>query len=273
MLGALFSFCLMAIAAKELSGILNTFQLLFFRSAIGVLVATSIILFLGKPGYFQTHRFPLHGLRNLFHFAGQYGWFVGIGLLPLAEVFAIEFTVPIWTALIALLFLNEKMTRRKGLALSLGFVGILVIVQPSGEVINWGAMIVLLAAFGYAIAYVATKSLSSSEHPLTIIFYMCTIQFPISLLLALSEWQTPQGIQWVWIALIGITSLSAHYCIANAMKYSDASVVVTMDFLRLPAIALIGAMFYSESLSLSLILGALLILSGNYLNIRSSKNK
>lgn len=272
MLGALVSFCLMAIAAKELSGSMGTFQILFFRTAIGLSIVTLIITILGKPAYFQTSRLKLHSARNVFHLAGQYGWFVGIGLLPLAEVFAIEFTVPIWTALIALLFLHEKMTRRKAIALVLGFAGVLVIVQPNGEVINWGAISVLLAAVSYAIAYVATKSLSTSEHPLTIIFYMSVIQFPISFLFALSDWSTPVGSQWIWISCIGITALSAHFCIANAMKYSDASVVVTMDFLRLPAIALIGALLYSESLSISLIGGAILILSGNYLNIRASQH-
>ncbi|ERB65310.1 hypothetical protein N779_10660 [Vibrio coralliilyticus OCN008] len=139
------------------------------------------------------------------------------------------------------------------------------------EIVNLAAIIVLGAAIGYSIAHATTKSLSSTEHPLTILFLMCMIQLPIGLGMSLSEWQLPSGWQWVWIAVVGITALTAHFCIAKAMQYAEASVVVTMDFLRLPVIAVVGIVLYSESFETSLILGALLMLSGNLLNLYSPK--
>ena len=114
MIGALISFCLMAVGARELNGQIGIFQILFFRSIVGLLVLLPIILlsnsFSKKDHFLFPKRLKLHVVRNLFHFAGQYGWFLGIGLLPLATVFAIEFTVPFWTIIISYLFLKESIT-------------------------------------------------------------------------------------------------------------------------------------------------------------------
>lgn len=267
MLGALSSFCLMAVGARELTGELSVFQTLFFRSVIGLLCLLSIILFSKKKISVRTKTFRLHAFRNIFHFAGQYGWFLGIGLLPLAEVFALEFTVPIWTLIIAAVFLGEAITTKKLLSVILGMVGVLVIVQPGYAIIDSASLIVLAAAFCYAVAHSSTKSLSSSESAISILFYMCLIQLPIGLLLSLANWSWPIGEQWVWLVLIGVTALSANYCMAKAMQYAEVTTVVTIDFFRLPLIAIVGILVYSEQFELSLILGGLLMLIGNLVNI------
>lgn len=273
MLGALMSFCLMAVGARELSGQIDTFQVLFFRSAIGLVVISFIVASTRNIKLFRSNRIGLHGVRNVFHFAGQYGWFVGIGLLPLAEVFALEFTVPLWTALIACFFLNEKLTTKKVISIMLGILGVIVIVQPGIEVINYASLIVLGAAICYAIAHASTKSLSSTESPLTILFLMCLVQLPMGLCFSLLNWQHPTGIEWLWISAIGISALLAHYCMAKAMQSAEVTAVVTMDFFRLPVIAIIGVALYSESFEITLIVGALLMLFGNLLNIYAPKNR
>ena len=267
MAGALLSFCVMAIGARELWGSIDTFQILFFRSVIGVLVIALIIYKSGNSSLFSTARIRLHTARNVFHFAGQYGWFVGLGLLPLAEVFALEFTVPIWTLIIAAIFLKESITPRKTLAVILGAVGVYVILKPGSEAISPASTIVLLAALCFAAAYVFTKSLSNTEHPLTVVFYMCLIQLPIGMFLSLSNWVFPYPLQWAWLCAVGLTALSAHYCVTSAMKISEASIVVTLDFLRLPLIAVVGIVFYNEAFDLALVLGAGLMLFGNLINL------
>ena len=110
MIGTLLSFSLMAVCARELAGEVATHQTLFFRSVIGLICVSIILLASKKRVNIQTTKLGLHTLRNIFHFAGQYGWFLGIGLLPLAEVFALEFTVPIWTLIVAAIALGEKIT-------------------------------------------------------------------------------------------------------------------------------------------------------------------
>jgi len=261
----------MAIGARELSQQLDTFQILFFRTVIALIIVSVVIIGVKRRSLLRTERFKLHLSRNLFHFAGQYGWFLGIGLLPLAEVFALEFTVPLWTLLIAYLFLGERLTRNKLCAALLGFCGVLVIVKPGFDIISPASFIVLIAAFCYAVAHASTKSLASSEHPLTILFFMCAIQLPIGFSFSIVNWHPPQGIEWLWLLVIGFTSLSAHYCMTKAMQCAEVSFVVTMDFLRLPMIALVGVLLYSEPFEISLFLGAALMLLGNLIGISSPK--
>lgn len=276
-IGALTSFCLMAIGARELNSQIGIFQILFFRSIVGLLVLLPIMFlsnFLSKKSNFLLpKRIKLHLVRNLFHFAGQYGWFLGIGLLPLATVFAIEFTVPLWTIIISYFFLKESITVRKVIAVLLGILGVIVIVQPSLEVARYGSLMVLGAAICYAFSHVATKSLSNTENPITIIFMMCLIQAPLGLLLFIEGWTTPAGIQWLWLVIIGVTALSAHYCMTKAMQHAEVTFVVTMDMFRLPLISLIGVLLYAEHFSVALILGMLLIVAGNSVNIYGKENR
>lgn len=267
MTGTIISFCLMAVAARELSESFSTLQVLAFRSLIGLLAVSLIIVVSKKTYLFTTALLPMHIGRNLFHFGGQYGWFIGIGLLPLAEVFALEFTVPIWTVLIAALFLKETITLRKSIAITLGLIGVMVILKPGKDILDASAFIVLAAAVGYAVSHTMTKSLSKTEHPLSILFYMCFIQLVVGVLLVRTNWILPTAMEWVWLLAVGLTALSAHYCIANAMKAAEAGVVVTLDFLRLPLIAIFGVMLYQEAFDVTLMIGAGLMLIGNLINL------
>ena len=161
-------------------------------------------------------------------------------------MFALEFTVPIWTAIIASFFLGERMTRRKAISILLGMLGVVVIVRPGIEIIDVASLIVLGAAICYAMSYTATKSLASTESPLTILFYMCLVQLRVSLFLSLSVWVWPEGIQWLWFVVIGITALSAHFCLVRAMGHAEVPTVITLYFLRLPLIAVLGVLLYNE---------------------------
>ncbi len=270
--GSLSSFSLLAVGARELSGEISIFQSLFSRSVIGV-VYISLILYFSKQKFsIHTDKLKLHFSRNIFHFVGQYGWFVGIGLLPLAEVFALEFTAPIWTLIIAGIFLREKITSRKLIAVIFGLLGVLVITKPGIEVVDVASFIVLGAAVCFAVTLVCTKSLSSSESPVLILFYMSLIQLPIGFVLAISTWTWPTLQQWFWLVIIGFTALSAHYCLSKAMQYAEVSMVVTVDFLRLPLIALVGVALYAEEFEISLLLGGLLMVVGNLVSLSKFSN-
>jgi len=271
MSGAILSFCLMAIGGRELSSEINTFQTLFFRSLIGFIIITIAMAIVGDKKLFTTNRYTLHINRNIFHFIGQYAWFVGIGLLPLTVVFALEFTVPLWTVLVAALVLKEKITKIKVFAITMGLVGVLLILQPGLEILDATALIVLASALFYAISHVNTKMLSITEDPLTILFYMCLIQLPIGFFLSLFYWVTPDVAQLFWLVIVGISALSAHYCLTSAMRHAEVGVVLTLDFLRLPIIAVIGVMFYNEQLELAVLLGAFIMLLGNFANIYKTK--
>jgi drug/metabolite transporter (DMT)-like permease len=201
------------------------------------------------------------------HYAAQYGWFVALTLIPLAQLVSIEFTMPIWSAVLAVFFLGERMNGRKWLAVVLGLVGVAVIVRPSAGTVDAGQLIALACAFGFAISVVLVKSLTRTEAAITVIFWMLVIQSAIGLVPALLVWQWPSAQTWGWVLVVAFCGTYSHYCFARAMQHADTTVVVPMDFLRVPLTALAGWLVYSEQVDLLTGLGVLLILTGNALNL------
>ncbi len=272
MAGTLISFAIMAVSGRELSGALTTFQILFWRSLIGLIAVSLLFSIIGWPAV-RTHRLTTHLGRNVIHFAGQYGWFFGISVIPLTQVFAIEFTTPIWVMLIAALFLGEAITRTRIAALGLGFAGILIILQPGFQTIELAQLAVLGAAVCYASSYVFTKTLVNTDTPLAIMFYMTLMQMPLALIGGLADWNWPVGSQWLWAILAGVSGLTAHYSFSRALKLADATIVTPMDFLRLPLIAVIGYFAYQEAFDATVLLGAAIIFAGISLNLRTESRR
>lgn len=267
MVGTLVSFTLMAIAVRELAGAIHAFEIQFFRSVGALIILAPFALRKGWSSL-KTERPKLQLGRNLVHYAAQLGWIIGVIALPLAEVFAIEFTTPVWAALIAAIFLGEKLNRGRIAAVVLGFLGILIILRPGMTTISPATFAILAAAVGFAITLVATKSLTRTDSPLTILLYMALIQLPIGALNTMFVWTTPNLQQLLLLLAVGAVGLSAHYCTARALALVDATLVVPMDFMRLPLIVLVGFVLYNEAANPLVILGAAVIFAGNYYSIR-----
>jgi drug/metabolite transporter (DMT)-like permease len=183
-------------------------------------------------------------------------------------VVAIEFTMPIWTAILAAMFLGERMTQWKVAAIMLGLVGVVVIVRPATGEVNPGQLIALAAAVGFGISIAMVKSLTRTEQTLAIIFWMLVVQSAAGFFPALYVWTWPPTYIWGWVVVIAFSGTFSHYCMARAMLHADATVVIPMDFLRVPLTATAGWLIYSERLDMFTVLGAMLILSGNLLNLR-----
>lgn len=272
MMGALASFTGMALAGRELSAEISLFEVLFLRSVFCLTVLSLIIWRLrAKP--WRTQHLNLHLLRNTVHYGASYCWFIGIVWIPLAEVFSIEFTAPIWTAILAALFLREPLTRTRIVAIGLGFLGIMVILRPGLAVVHPAALAVLASAVGYATTYVITKRLTGDDGPLVILFYMNLVQLLIGLVPTALTWVTPSVQLWPWVLVVGVSGLASHYCVTQAMRLADATVVAPLDFLRLPLIAVVGYLLYAEPLSGFVLAGALLVISGNMVNVMAERRK
>lgn len=276
MVGALLSFSAMAVAGREISFELDTFQLMFYRSLIGLLVILAVAGLSprglgGGWAQFRTRRLPLHLGRNVAHFVGQFCWFYAIALIPLAQVFAIEFTIPLWVALLAPFVLHERLTAARWAAVLVGFAGILIIVRPGAAPVSSGHVAVLIAALAFAGTIMVTKRLTPSESSLTILFYMALVQAPLGLIPSLGHLQMPTAITWGWLVVVTLCGLSAHFCMAQALRLADATLVVPMDFLRLPLIAWVGMLLYGEALDPWVFLGGLLILAANFASLRAAR--
>lgn len=271
-MGAVLSFVAMAVAGREIQAEMNTFELMLYRSAIGFAVV-GLILWRGSGGFAQIRtRHPwLHVQRNLVHYAGQNLWFYAVMLIPLGQLVALEFTNPLWVALLAPVMLGEALTRPRVIAAIVGFAGVVIVAEPGVAPLEIGHAAALLAAVGFAMNTIFTSRIMRFDSVLCVLFWMTLSQGGLSLVLAL-----PGGIPLPslavlpWIVVVGLAGLSAHFSLTSALGHAPASIVAPMEFVRLPVIALVGMWLYAEPLRPAVFVGAGLIVAGNLVNLRAA---
>jgi drug/metabolite transporter (DMT)-like permease len=274
MIGGVFSLTSMAIAGKEISLQIDTFEILFFRSVIGVSI---ILFFLIRKKLLHEINFKeirTHLKRNIAHYTGQNLWLYALGSITLAEVTSLEFTMPIWIVLFSFLMLNEELTKYKILSVFIGFIGVLITVRPNVESINLGIIAAAISAIAFALTNIYTRRLTRTESTLTILFFLTTIQLIFGLVTSLLDGKLdlPTEENIAWIVVIGLAGLAAHYCITTALSLAPPSVVAPIDLLRLPIAVLIGVIFYSEPGDTFVYIGAGLIIIANWINLKKANS-
>lgn len=271
MTGAIAAFTAMAVATRQIKGVHDTFEILAYRSVAGFCIVVLGALALGRLGQVRADRLGSHAVRNIFHFTGQSLWFWSITMIPLAQVFALEFTSPIWVILLSPLVLGESLTRRKLLSAALGFAGVWIVAQPDFTRIDPGVLAAIGAAVFFAATTLMTKALTKGEAIVGILFWLTLMQAGLGFAAVLADGQItlPTRATLPWLALIGVAGVTAHLCLTTALSLAPASSVVPVDFARLPLIAVIGAVFYAEPVKITLFLGAALIFLGIWVNLRS----
>ncbi|MEJ6388558.1 DMT family transporter [Gymnodinialimonas ulvae] len=269
MTGAVVAFSSMAIAGRELSTELSTFELMTYRSAIGMVLVLVIGAAAGTLSQIRMNRMRDHTLRNVFHFTGQNLWFWAVGVIPLSQVFALEFTSPLWVMVLAAVFLGERLTWVKGLAGLAGFIGVLIVVQPGTAPLSGGMVAAASAALAFAITAIFTKRLTRDQSITCILFWLTAIQLALGLAFCLYDgamaW--PALSAWSWVVVVAVSGLVAHFSLTSAIALAPASVVMPIDFIRLPVIGGLAFVLYGEPLEWTVVLGAALIFGANYVNI------
>ena len=269
MSGAIASFSVMAVAGREVSFALDTFEIMLFRSIVGVLIVGTIASATGTWRQINIDSFGTHLIRNLAHFTGQNLWFYAVTVIPLAQVFALEFTSPIWVILLGPLLLGERITFVRALAAIMGFIGILIVARPDMTGINHGVLMAAASAIFFALTTVFTKRLTRTQSITCILFYLTVLQLVFGLVMAGYDGDIalPDATTLPWLVMIGLCGLLAHFCIASALSIAPATVVIPIDFIRLPVIAVIGMLVYAEAVDIWVFIGAAIIFAGNYINI------
>jgi len=258
---------MMIVAGRTALAELTPFGVMELRSLIGLVLFYPLVLRHGGLRSMVTGRPLLQVGRNVAHYTGQYLWFLALSMIPVAQVVSIEFTMPIWTAILASVFLGERITARTGLAIALGLIGVVVIVRPGVSAASAGQLAMLFAAAAFAVSIVTMKSLTRSDSTVVIIFWMLVIQSLLGIVPALHAWRWPSAELWPWIVVLAFAGTFSHYCLTNAMRHAETTIVVPMDFLRVPLSAAVGWLVYAERLDLVTLLGAAVILGGNLLNL------
>ena len=271
MVGTLLSFSALAVSIRLLASVLNLFEVLAVRAGLASLIMLGLAA--TRPqlriGLYPRHM-GAHTARAAIHLTAQYGWALALLQLPLAVVFALEFTSPAWICLLAPLLLGERMTVNRIATVVLGFIGVLIILRPGLEALRPAAFLVLAAAFGFAVFNIITKKLTSTEPTFAIVFWMNLLQFPMAL--AFSDPLFFMHVGWERLPAaiaVGVSGLSAHFCLAQAFRSGDASIVMPFDFLRIPIIAFVGWALYGEPLDIFVFIGAAVIVAGVAWNLRA----
>lgn len=270
MTGSVLSFTAMAVAGREIGGAHDTFEIMFWRSAIGLGLVLAVGAAAGQLGRISRARLGRHLMRNAVHFVGQNLWFWALTAIPLAQLFALEFTSPIWVLLLSPLLLGDPLTPRRMLAAALGFAGAMLVARPDFTQVDPAVLAAAASALCFALSIIATKALTRQESLVSILFWLTLMQGAMGL--AAAGWDgrmaAPDAATLPWLALIGLAGLVAHLCLTRALSLAPAAVVVPIDFARLPLIAVLAMLLYGEPLDLWVLAGGAVIFLGNFINLR-----
>ena len=270
MVGAASSLVAMAVLVRYLAPKYSVLELIFLRNVINLALMTPWILRTGI-GSLRTQRLGEHALRNAFLYSGNVAWFFGVTMVALADLAALQFTMPLFTIIMAALLLSEKIGRHRWIATLVGFGGALVIIRPGLVDVGAGSFVVLAAAFLYSCAYINTKRLSGTESGNVVVFYMSVFILVFSFIPALFVWRTPGWGDAAALFALGVTGYSTHYCVTRSMAAADASYVVPFDFLRLPLSAVLGYFLFAEAADPWTWTGAIIIFGAAYYNTLMEK--
>ncbi len=269
MLGSIASFSIMAIAVRALGTTYDTFEVLTYRSAISMVLVVAGAAVLGRLQDIRANRIQRHLVRNILHFTGQNLWFYAMMTVPLAQVFALEFTSPIWVILLSPLVFGERLTAPRLIAAAFGFAGIILVTRPDFGTMNTGTLAAIACGFFFAATALMTKSLTRAETIVSILFWLTVMQFCFGLIIAGYDGDMipPNAQTLPWLALIGLTGVTAHLSLTSALSLAPASFVFPIDFIRLPLIAFVGAWAYGEAIDPFVIAGGAVIFAGNWINL------
>ena len=269
MTGAIGSFSAMAVAGREVSFELDTFEIMMYRSFVGIAVVLVLGWYFGTLRHITRRHVGTHFTRNLAHFTGQNLWFYAVTVIPLTQLFALEFTNPLWVLLLSPMVLGERLTRMRVLAAVMGFAGILIITRPWEFGISFGVTTAALSAVAFAWTTLMTKKLTRTESVTCVLFYLTVMQAVFGVVCAGYDGDiaVPSMTALPYVMVIALCGLLAHFCITTALALAPATVVIPVDFARLPVIAVIGMLAYGEALDIMVLAGAVLIFVGNYSNI------
>jgi drug/metabolite transporter (DMT)-like permease len=272
MMLALASFSVIAIAGREAQRVVSTAELMFWRALIGFVIL--FVIHAATRGALRdlgSSLFGLHVVRSIVHYGAQYSWLYALPLIPLAQLFAVEFTAPLWVGILAPMILGERLTWPRVLAGLIGFAGVLVVVRPGAVTVSTGLLAGLASALGFALSMICTKRLTRADSPFKIIFWMHALQTIFGLIPMAQGYALPDGLTWFWIVIVAICGLTAHYGLAKAFSVADAILVAPLDFLRLPVIALIGGLLYLEPIDPWVLAGGAVIVVANLVNVRGER--
>jgi len=261
MLASTLFFGLMAVVIRLASKALPTFEIAFFRNTFGLLALLPLLLRSGAS--LRTKQLPRYLLRSTIGIGSMLAGFWAIGHLPLSQAISLSYSTPLFVTIAAVVWLGEHVRRRRWAAVIVGFLGVLVIVQPGSSAFTAGSLIAVLAAVLSAVVAIQIKQLSRVDPADTIVFYTYVFWVPLSLLPALFVWKWPHGINWLWLVCTGVFGTGGQLLWTRALRLGEVSALTPISFMQLPVVAVAGYFLFDEKISHWTVIGAAIIFAAN----------
>ncbi len=269
------AFSLMTVCVKHLNGRLPVAQIVLARALISLLITHIMIKKIGISAWGNQRVFLL--IRGLLGTGALFCVFTAIQKLTLASATVIQYTYPTFTAIAGLIFLQENLRKRIGIAVIIGWIGITFVVQPSFNNIHnfntkplLGTLIGLTGALLTALAYICVRKLSIKEHPLVIVYYFPLVSIPITIPFILKNAVMPIGQEWLWISGIGLFTQLGQILITKGLSLLPAAQASAISYVQVIFASIWGILFFSEPINHWMIAGALLVLFSTLLSLNAS---
>ena len=271
MLFASINFALLNTQVKFLSSEFHITQIIFFRSLFAVIFIFPWII---KDGFssLKTNSVKLQMIRSIIALGAMYMWFFSIANIPLAKATAINFTAPVFGAIFAIIFLKEKIKKRRAIAIMISFIGALTIIRPGFVEINLFILFAIMASVLMGMAAIFIKKLSMLDHPNSVVFYMPAFIALVSLFPSFYFWRHPSIFELILLISTGLSATLAHQAITRAFAISEATYVLVFDYLRLPFTVILSFYIFYETTSFWIWIGGFIIFfSSTYIISREKK--
>lgn len=251
----------MNVGVRQISDDVSVFLIAFWRHVFGVVL---LLPFLPRltVNPFRTKRLGLLTLRAILNFGAMVIYFIGLTLIPLADVTALGFTSPLVASVLAVLFLGETMGRRRIIGLLVGLVGALIILRPGMEGFRVESLLIITSTTLWACALITIKMLARTESSFTITLYAPLLQLPFALVAAALVWAWPTPEQWAYLLLIAVFGTVAQFSLSQAFRDADATLVLPVDFTKLIWASAAGFLFFAEIPDVWVLVGAVVVFSG-----------
>lgn len=249
---------------------LDSLQIVFMRCLFGLIFFLPFIL--RSATAMHTTRLPMHMLRAFLQVVSMALWFSAIPLIPLAEIAALGFLAPLFATIGAMFILKEKVGWRRGLAMGVGFAGVIVLLRPGFADVNTGSLMIIGSASLWALALLSIKSLARTDNAALMTAWASLLLTPITLVPALFVWQWPTLEQWLLMMVVGFSASCSHMCMGFAFRLADVSKVLPMDFSRMLWTAIVGYLFFAQIPTIFTFIGGFMIFgAATYVTIREAR--
>ncbi len=251
---------IMVSGIKLLSQDLNPFMIAFYRCLFGVIIMLPFMIY-NHPDAWKTHNTKLQFIRCSINVYSMISWFTAIGTLQLEKAAVIGFTTPLFTTILAIIFLGEVIRVQRISALIIGFIGILVVIRPGYIPFESGALWLLSAALTFSIVIIIVKKLTEKDSSLTTAFYQMAFMVPPTFLIALFFWESVNLNQIFIFIFVAIAGFITQFSFAQCLKMAETTFIMPIQFTKLIWLSVIGYLFFKEIPDIWTWLGASIIFS------------